>query len=554
MLIHRILTMSRRNKPRSRPRRSAAEPRFQLESLEDRTALSVAWDAPQFAPLVTSAAEVRLEAIRTDASVIRESAVLETGPAAVPVPASSAAFDPANSSSLPTTESTAIGRGVIASLVSNAVTMAGDGTTIGPIEAADATFVPKSSALDSLGTITGPRSIIAATDFINGTTTFDGGGIGHFLDLRFQDPALPMSPPFEMGDPIGFPPSRGPFPANTGNNETDESLSGPVPWTETDTGILTGMSLSQASGRSTGRGSSPVFADLGLLMNPTGEVGSSSGLLYLATGASAGLLDELAVSREDEVLMVDQGVTKSDTTASILDAGIPLSILLWGTDVPVPTDQGGVEQVAELIPVSESSLALAATLWTVRSESQASAPGSDLTAGGAADPAIVSPAPTYWAVFMTGVDRAFEQTFRDVQLDTLGGDGRHKKGKETRRGPDDRLEWRGPILPGAAEGLPGGKQRSTRPSRSAAVDESNNGEAKTPGRPAISHLTGGERGKATSQTVEVAQPQDSEAQPVVLASTPVLWVVSISSIVAGWFWGKKRERRQRSWREGKGEC
>ena len=53
MLIHRILTMKRRNKPRARPRRSAAESRFQLESLEDRTALSVAWGAPQLAPLVS---------------------------------------------------------------------------------------------------------------------------------------------------------------------------------------------------------------------------------------------------------------------------------------------------------------------------------------------------------------------------------------------------------------------------------------------------------------------------------------------------------------------
>ena len=28
---------------------------------------------------------------------------------------------------------------------------------------------------------------------------------------------------------------------------------------------------------------------------------------------------------------------------------------------------------------------------------------------------------------MTGVDRAFEQTFRDVQVDTFASDGRHRE-------------------------------------------------------------------------------------------------------------------------------
>ena len=129
-----------------------------------------------------------------------------------------------------------------------------------------------------------------------------------------------------------------------------------------------------------------------------------------------------------------------------------------------------------------------------------------------------------------------------------------RKIEETQRGQDDRLEWQGPILPGAAEGLRGGKQRSTRPGRSSAVDKSNNGDARTPGPSAVSHLPGDERGEGMSPTLEVAQSQDTEVQPVVLASTPVLWVVSVSSIVAGWFWGKKRERRQRSWRERTGNC
>ena len=173
------------------------------------------------------------------------------------------------------------------------------------------------------------------------------------------------------------------------------SLSGPLLWTETDTALLTWMSLTQASGRSSGRGSSPIFADLALQMNPAGEVGSSSGLLYLATGGWTSLARRaISVRARRGTSGRSQARPSRKSTASILDAGIPLNILLSGTDVPIPTEQGGVEQVAELIPLSESSLALAATLWTVRSDSQASAPGSDLAAGADADPASRPPRPS----------------------------------------------------------------------------------------------------------------------------------------------------------------
>ena len=58
----------------------------------------------------------------------------------------------------------------------------------------------------------------------------------------------------------------------------------------------------------------------------------------------------------------------------------------------------------------------------------------------------------------------------------------------------------------------------------------------------------------SSQSLEAAQPEDSHVQPVVLASTPVVWVASVSSVVAGWLWGKRRERRQCPGCERKGEC
>jgi len=498
------------------------------------------------APLGQPVAEVRLDSIRTEAPVVLESAALVDADQAVSqVPESDLSFGPVNVSSLLNNESSIRGSGAIESLVVNAVDAAVGGATLAPIVLQDgnflSTFSALLSALDSSVTIAGPRAG-EPIGFSEITATLVDGAI-NAVDLRFGGQGMPMSPPAELDEPMGLAPWRGALAANPDDKTTDMSLSGPVLWTETDTGLLTWMSLTQAAGRSSGRGSSPIFAELALQMNPNGEAGSSSGLLYLATGGWTSVVDELSVLREAEVLPVDQGTTEPDMTVSTPVAGIPLSMLLSGTDVAIPTEQGNLEQIAELIPLSESSLALAATLWTVRSNSQASAPGLEL-ATGAADPALSSPSPTYWAVFMTGVDRAFEQTFRDVQADTPAGGGRHKNGEEPQRGLDNRLEWHGPILPGAGEGLRGGKHRSTRPGRSSATDDSNDADPRMSGPPGVSHLSDNEQGDETTKELEVAQPQDLDVQPVVLASTPVLWVVSVSSIVAGWFWGKKRERQQ----------
>jgi hypothetical protein len=559
VFLHRILTMSRRKKPRARTRRSAAPSRFQLESLEDRTALSTASAFPQFAPVVFPTVEVNLIAVRPETLLVLESAAtasIGTGQANSPVPASSPADRDVIGSSAGSAEPTLITPAVIESMANGALSTGGV-TAMAPLQGPDVSLTPRSSALpltiDSSASFADPRA--TQLPFMTGSiATFRGDSIPLGGDVRFATPSFPMFA-FPIPENLnGLDLLHSAMPANIDDKETDQSLSGSVDWTETDTGFLTWMSLTQASGRSSGRSSSPIFTDLALQVNFTGELASASGLSYLATAGSTTLLAELSALRADEnVLLVDQDATELDTTATILDAGIPLNILLAGTDVPLPTEQGEVEQVAELIPLSESSLALAATLWTVRADSQVSAPGSDLPAGAATDPVVGFPSPTHWAVFMTGIDRAFEQSFRDVQVDTFVGDGRHGKSHESQRGVDDRLRWQGPILPGAAQGLQGGERRSARPGQSSAGDESNETGARNTGSPSFSHLSGDEHGEGTSQTIDVAQPQDSDDQPVVLASTPMLCVASISSIVVGWFWGKKRERRQRSWRERIGE-
>jgi hypothetical protein len=548
VLIHRILFRHRRQKPKARTGRSASRPCFQLESLEDRTALSAAWPLPQLAPAVNPTVAMELIAVRTQTLELLESSAptsIVTGAANSAISASIRPDVGVIVSSMESTAATFLNPTAVEGLP-NAPLATGGGTSVATLQVPDASNVPRSSplpgTLESAGAITDPR-VIESLDMTASKAMFDASNI-MWADARFMTPGFLMSLFPIPEDLNGFDLPRGVFAANPDDKDIDQSLSGTLEWMETDIGFLTWMSLTQTSGRSSGLGSSTIFAELAVQVSSSHELASPSGLSFLATAGSASVLAELSAPRADNVILIDQAEIDSETTVPILDAGIPLSILRSDTDVPIPTEQGGVEQVTELIPLSQSSLALAATLWTVRSDSQPSAGGSDLPAGAATDPTDSFSTPTQWAVFMTGVDRAFQQTFRDVQVDAFAGDGRHKKSEETQRGMDDPLQWQGPILPGAAEGLGAGTQRSSRSRKSSAGDESKHADDKTPWVPGRSDLRGGEREETTSQALESAQAQDGDVQPVVLASTPVLWVVSVSSIVAGWFWGKKRERRQ----------
>ena len=54
-----------------------------------------------------------------------------------------------------------------------------------------------------------------------------------------------------------------------------------------------------------------------------------------------------------------------------------------GPETPVQATADDLEQVAELIPLEESSLAMVATLWTVSSDSRTTSPERDVEPAGA---------------------------------------------------------------------------------------------------------------------------------------------------------------------------
>jgi hypothetical protein len=301
--------------------------------------------------------------------------------------------------------------------------------------------------------------------------------------------------------------------SNSNVDESAMSNAGPLPWLESSDVLFTWTATPWAASR--GLLSASGFTGTGpsVQIDPNDESHGSSGLSYLGTGGWVTRLTEPLDLQRVDVVSVDEGSTEPVFPSSITGGGVPLSILLNGPDVPSPTESGGVEQVAELIPLPESSLALAATLWTVPSDSQTSRTRWDPPSGAAMGRAVPSASPSSWAVFLTGVDQAFEQTCHDVRESIHSSNRRLTETEGPSGGPDGQLEWQGPILPAAQGGL-------------------------------TSLLPGDARGDSTSQTQEETQPQLDEGQPVLCWATPMLSVVSMSTFVVGCFWRKRRRGRQ----------
>jgi len=241
----------------------------------------------------------------------------------------------------------------------------------------------------------------------------------------------------------------------------------------------------------------------------------------LATGGG-GMLDSSPFAGDD-VLTGDEGSTEPVSPASITIGGISLNALLSGPDVPIATDQGGLEQVAELVPLPESSLALAATLWTVPSDSPTSSTQWEASAGMAIDPDGRNASTSSWVLFVTGMDEALEQTSRDIRDSILSRDGRRAGNKRAPDAPDELVDWQGPILPAARGGLSEMQPSVPRTSPGVTLDEARQG---------------------TVRNQQDSRPRSDDAQPVVLAVMPMISAVSISTLIAGWFWRKCRRARR----------
>src|SRR5262249_29704968 len=136
--------------------------------------------------------------------------------------------------------------------------------------------------------------------------------------------------------------------------------------------------------------------------------------------------------------------------ASITAGEIPLDVLLSDPGMSTQGVPIALQQFAELIPLEDSSLALVATLWTVPSDPPEEPADESDPSNEPEVPVTSSASPPPWAVFVIGLDEAFERS-RDARGTTIS-DSRQRSERENAGDVDEEpLEGRCPIIP-TAEG------------------------------------------------------------------------------------------------------
>jgi hypothetical protein len=288
-----------------------------------------------------------------------------------------------------------------------------------------------------------------------------------------------------------------------------------------DDGFSTWTTMPQTTGRAIGHASNFLFTDPSLQLDARNDGPSTTGLSYLATGGGATL--DSPTSAGDDVLTWDDDSTEPISPAAITVSGVSLSVLLSDPDLTIKTAPGNLDQVAELVPLPESSLALAATLWTVPSDSPSSSVRWDASTGRPIDPEVQKAATSSWILFVTGMDQALEQTSRDIRDGMFSHNPRQTANDDGPPGaPDELIEWQGPILPGSQGGLPESKPKLPRTSRVVTSDVA---------------------GLGTLRTRHDSRPHSDDGQPVALGVMPMISAVSITTMIACWFWRKRQQSR-----------
>jgi hypothetical protein len=342
------------------------------------------------------------------------------------------------------------------------------------------------------------------------------GGVGFGpVEARLDpDGQYPPPPGVELFPMIGaFLLRMNPQPSS-GEGETDMNYAGALESLQAIDGVTSSTTEVVSNGaRAAARSWTMRLTEPHIQVDSTSDIPATSGSPNVAITDGEDGESGPSAAGVDAVLAWEDGTAEPALSTPITAGGASLDILLGGSDVPLANDSRGLEQVAELVPLPESSLALAATLWTVSSGASGQGePGDEGADGDRADDPNSQPSAA-WAVFVTGVDQALDQTCRDLR-DTLRADGtRNNTDQSARTGQSSSIEWQGTILPAARPAAP--RARRSRPSASAVA------------RPV-------ER-ESSSQSESSTRPSAA------LASMPALSVVSIGTMIAGWLW-KERKR------------
>jgi hypothetical protein len=261
------------------------------------------------------------------------------------------------------------------------------------------------------------------------------------------------------------------------------------------------------------------------------------------TGRSGPDLPQGPASRSDELQGPGSSPEDPVPRASITAGEIPLDILLSDPGMSTQGVSIGLQQVAELIPLEDSSLALVATLWTVPSDPRAEPADQTDPSDEPAGPVTSSASAPPWAVFVLGLDEALERS-RDA-CGTTSSDGRRpSQGDGAGDVDEERLEWRCPIISTAAGTRQPDRAEGSSPDVGAAAKaRAALSPGADPNRPARAGLSAGEEWVARP-CPEDGRPHDAaDGDLLTEGAVRSVWAASASALVVGWLWARRQRRR-----------
>jgi hypothetical protein len=266
---------------------------------------------------------------------------------------------------------------------------------------------------------------------------------------------------------------------------------------------------------------------------------------YVMAGGKGPALSQRLASQGGGEQSPDSSPEEPVAPASITAGEIPLDILLSDPELSTQDVSISLQQIAELIPDDDSSLALVATLWTVPMDSRAELAALDDPSCERAEPAPSSASPPPWAFFVIGLDEAIEQS-RDACGTTLSGGGRPREGDGAEDAAGERLEWRSPIIPTAEE-----RRRPDRAEESSpgvgpvAIDRAAPSPVADSNR-SLPSRSSGDKELVARPSHEDGSPHDAiGGQTLTEGFVPSVWAASASALIAGWLCARRQRWKLR---------
>jgi hypothetical protein len=262
--------------------------------------------------------------------------------------------------------------------------------------------------------------------------------------------------------------------------------------------------------------------------NQTNQADQPAWASYLAGGTSDGSIAESMVVSGSDIVGLNNEGDSSGPLASLVDGEAPIGLLLSGPQAPDRASSESQEQVAELVPLSDSSLALAGTLWSVSAESAPSADSPDQGADSASELSSSQAATAPQTAFLMGLDQSIRQTAVDLRAETLAGTMFVAQDGSGSAAGERSIQWTGPILPGAS-GMSRPATRTTWPKRFRAITPSTTSRATL------------QSPSAQSRSKDVEPARSENDRPLVLGTLPLASAISASTFIAGWIWRIRKQ-------------